>query len=117
MRASSEGHHETVEVLLADGADVNVKDKVSRAEGCEGAPMGARMPWTGCQDCLRRASAQTDCHPYDARAMHIHESHGREALHAPYFLLHTYITLTLAVTLKIALTHTFAHACFCLLLQ
>ena len=69
MRASSEGDHETVEALLADGADVNVKDKVSRGEGCEGAPMGARRPWTGCQDCLRRASAQTDCHPYDMRTM------------------------------------------------
>ena len=48
MRASSEGHHETVEALLADGADVNVEDTASRVEGSEGAPMGARKPWTGC---------------------------------------------------------------------
>ena len=33
MRASDEGLRETVEVLLADGADANVKDKVSRGEG------------------------------------------------------------------------------------
>ena len=59
MRSSSEGDHETVEVLLADGADVNAKDKVSRGEGCEGAPMGARRSWTECQGCLLRASAQT----------------------------------------------------------
>ena len=59
MRASSEGDHETVEVLLADGADVNAKDNVSRGEGCEGVPTRARRPWSGCQGCLRRASAQT----------------------------------------------------------
>ena len=41
MRASSEGHREKVEVLLAGGAAVNVKDKASRGEGCA---YGARMP-------------------------------------------------------------------------
>ena len=30
--ASYVGHHETVEVLLVHGADVNAKDKVSRGE-------------------------------------------------------------------------------------
>ena len=38
--ATGYGHHETVEVLLAHKADVNAKGKVSRGEGCEGAPMG-----------------------------------------------------------------------------
>ena len=49
MLASDNGHHETVEVLLAHKADVNAKDNVSRGEGCEGAPMGASRPWTGCR--------------------------------------------------------------------
>ena len=44
--ASNNGHHETVEVLLAHKADVNAKDQVSRGEGGEGVPMGARRPWT-----------------------------------------------------------------------
>ena len=39
-RASNKGHHETVEVLVTHKADVNAKGKVSRGEGCEGAPMG-----------------------------------------------------------------------------
>ena len=33
--ASDNNHHETVELLLAHKADVNVKDKVSRGEWCE----------------------------------------------------------------------------------
>ena len=49
MLASRYGHLETVEFLLAHKADVNAKNKVSRGEGCEGAPMGARRPWTGCR--------------------------------------------------------------------
>ena len=35
LRASSEGQYQTVEALLTNGADVNVKDKVSRGEWCE----------------------------------------------------------------------------------
>ena len=35
LRASFEGQYETVKALLADGADVNVEDKVSRGEWCE----------------------------------------------------------------------------------
>ena len=44
MRASDEGLRETVEVLLADGADANVKDKVSQGEG---VPVGGEeaMVW------------------------------------------------------------------------
>ena len=46
---SSNGHLETVEVLLAHGADVKAKSNVSLVEGCEGAPMVTRRPWTGCR--------------------------------------------------------------------
>ena len=38
--ASSKGHHETMQVLLAHKADVDAKDNVSRGEGGEGVPMG-----------------------------------------------------------------------------
>ena len=46
IQASEEGHHEIVEVLLKHKADINAKNKVSRCEGCEGAPVAARRPWT-----------------------------------------------------------------------
>ena len=38
--ASNNGHLKAVKVLLAHKADVYAKNKVSRGEGCEGAPMG-----------------------------------------------------------------------------
>ena len=50
MSASHNGHLKAVKVLLAHKADVYAKNKVSRGEGCEGAPMGARRPWTGCRE-------------------------------------------------------------------
>ena len=54
-RSSYNGHHETVEVLLTHGANVNAKVKVSRG----GAPMGARMDWASAVGV--RAMLQSDC--------------------------------------------------------
>ena len=52
LKASFSGHREKVEVLLAHKADIHAKTKVSRGEGCEGAPSdggmrGWRVRWGG----------------------------------------------------------------------
>ena len=49
LLASSEGHHETVEVLLKHKADVNITDKVSQGEDYERAPvwLGGHGPCVG----------------------------------------------------------------------